>query len=86
MVFLFVLENIRLPCDNPYSRKHNVCGLLLFMTDSEKAFDSVECSFIKKSLIKFNFGSSFTRWVPFFLFFFYCNINSGVSVNGHYSE
>ena len=61
---LFVLENIRLPYNNPYSNKRGEYGLL-YMIDSEMAFDSMACSFIKKSLIKFNIGSSFARWVPF---------------------
>jgi hypothetical protein len=78
----FIGENIRLLYDTLlYSNKHNVRGLLL-MVDFEKAFDSVAWSFIKKSLIKFNFGSSVTRWISTF----YCNIKSCMSVNGQYSD
>ena len=78
----FIGENIRLLYDTLlYSSKHNVRGLL-FMVDFEKAFDSVAWSFIKKSLIKFNFGSSIIQWISTF----YCNIKFCVSVNGQYSE
>ena len=37
------------------------------MVDSEKAFDSGAWSFIKKSLIKFNLGSSITRRIEIFI-------------------
>ena len=39
------------------------------MVDFEKAYDSVVLSFIRKSLIKlkFNFGSSITRWISAFI-------------------
>lgn len=58
--------SIRLSYDTLFSSKHNVRGLL-FMVDSEKAFDSGAWSFIKKSLIKFNLGSSITRRIEIFI-------------------
>ena len=70
--FLKGRKNIRPLYDTLlYSSKHNVRGLL-FRVDFEKAFDNVAWSFIKKSLIKFNFGSSIIRWISTF----YCNIKS----------
>ena len=46
--------------------------------DFEKAFDSVEWSFIWKTLSSFNFGSSLTNWIKLC----YCSIESYVLNNG----
>jgi len=54
----FTGENIRLiDCIIQYAAKENIPGLLLFI-DFEKAFDSLEWSFIVNSLRFFGFGPS----------------------------
>ena len=54
----FIGENIRL-VDSVinYANIKKIPGLLLFI-DFEKAFDSLEWSFIEKTLNYYNFGSS----------------------------
>ena len=49
-----------------YTANKNIPGLLLFL-DFEKAFDTVEWSFIEKSLQHFGFGPSLSKWVRLFL-------------------
>jgi len=57
----FIGENIRLiDCIIQYAAKENIPGLLLFM-DFEKAFDSLEWSFIVNSLRFFGFGPSIIK-------------------------
>ena len=59
----FIGENIRLiDCIIQYAAKENIPGLLLFI-DFEKAFDSLEWSFIVNSLRFFGFGPSIINWV-----------------------
>jgi hypothetical protein len=54
----FIGENIRLIGGlKNHTAAHNIPGLLMFL-DFEKAFDTVEWSFIWKTLVSFNFGSS----------------------------
>ena len=74
----FIGENIRL-IDNimNYVSKKNIPGLLLFI-DFEKAFDSLEWSFIERTLQYFGFGSSLINWFQTF----YKNIESCVQNNG----
>ena len=74
----FIGENIRL-IDNimNYVSKKNIPGLLLFI-DFEKAFDSLEWSFIERTLQYFGFGSSLINWFQTF----YKNIESCVLNNG----
>ena len=45
-----------------YTDKNKLNGLLLFI-DFEKAFDTIEWSFLKKALEKFNFEQDFLRWI-----------------------
>ena len=52
-------------------------GLLLAI-DFEKAFDSLDWTFLNKALSAFNFGQSFIKWVNTF----YSNIQSCVMNNG----
>ena len=54
-----------------FSVSENIPGLLLLI-DFQKAFDSVEWSFLYESLKMFNFGENFLRWVKTF----YNNIQS----------
>ena len=60
-----------------YASQQNIPGLLLFV-DFEKAFDSLEWSFIERTLQHFGFGSSLITWVQTF----YKNIESCVLNNG----
>ena len=74
----FIGENIRL-IDGliNHTAAHNIPGLLLFL-DFEKTFDTVEWSFIWKTLGSFNFGSSLISWIKLC----YRNIESCVLNNG----
>ena len=74
----FIGENIRL-IDGliNHTAAHNISGLLMFL-DFEKAFDTVEWSFIWKTLGSFNFGSSLISWIKLC----YRNIESCVLNNG----
>ena len=52
-------------------------GLLLFI-DFEKAFDTLEWSFIEKTLKYYNFGDSHMLWIKLF----YTDISRGIQNNG----
>ena len=74
----FIGENI--PLINGvinFAAAKNIPGLLLFL-DFEKAFDSLNWSFIQRTFKHFNFGSSMINWVKTF----YNNIESCVLNNG----
>ena len=74
----FIGENIRL-IDGliNHTAARNIPGLLMFL-DFEKAFDTVEWSFIWKALSSFNFGTSLINWIKLC----YRNIESCVLNNG----
>lgn len=74
----FIGENIRL-VDGviKYAAAKNIPGLLLFL-DFEKVFDTVEWSFIQKTLKYFNFGPSTMNWIRLF----YHNTESCIQNNG----
>ena len=74
----FIGENVRL-IDSVinYAASKNLKGLLLFL-DFEKAFDTLEWSFIRRSLVSFGFGASIVQW----FMTFYCNSESCISNNG----
>ena len=78
----FIGENIRL-IDGviDYTEFKGIPGLLLFV-DFEKAFDTLEWSFIVKTLHYYNFGPSFISWVKTF----YSNASSTIQNNGWSSE
>ena len=63
----FIGENFRLInsviC---YAKEKNIPGLLLFL-GFEKAFDTIEWSFIRKTFQHFGFGSSILKWLNLFL-------------------
>ena len=63
----FIGENIRL-VDGiiKHAAAKNIPGLLLFL-DFEKTFDTVEWSFIQKTLKHFNFCPSTMNWIRLFL-------------------
>ena len=64
-----------------YTESENIPGLLLSV-DTEKAFDSVSWSFMKKALKFFNFGPDLIQWITTL----YSDPISCVSVNGQYSK
>ena len=49
-----------------YTHLKDLPGLLLFI-DFEKAFDTTEWTFLRKTLEHFGFGSSLTNWINLFL-------------------
>ena len=55
---------------------------LILLIDFEKAFDSLEWSFVDKTLSYFNFGTNIRKWVNLF----YTEIESFVINNGHCGE
>ena len=62
----FIGENIQLVGSViNYANMEQIPGLLLFV-DFEKAFDSLEWSFIEKTLNYYNFGSSLVAWIRLF--------------------
>ena len=48
-----------------YTETRNIPGMLLFV-DFEKAFDTIEWSFVRQSLLRFGFGTSFIKWINVF--------------------
>jgi len=48
----------------------------------EKAFDTIEWSFIESALEFYGFGQVFQKWIKTF----YCDISSSVLNNGHMSR
>ena len=64
-----------------YTDMENIPGLLLFI-DFEKAFDTLEWSFIEKTLKYYNLGDSLILWIKFF----YTDISSSVQNNGWSSD
>ena len=78
----FIGENIRLiDSVTCYAKDKNIPGLLLFL-DFEKAFDTIEWSFIRKTFQHFGFGSSMLKWLNLF----YCRPESCVLNNGWASD
>ena len=60
-----------------YTKTNNLPGLFIFI-DFEKAFDSLEWTFLQKCLDLFGFGPNFMRWINVF----YRNIQSCTINNG----
>ena len=78
----YIGQNIRLMSDIiEYIESNNKEGILACV-DFEKAFDTVEWSFIQKALVCFGFGNKFIQWVSIF----YTNITAGVLNNGYCTE
>ena len=78
----FIGTNICLVQDlfNLYNEK-NLLGLFVFV-DFKKAFDSIECDFVFKTLNKFNFGQEFQQWIKLL----YVKPIASVKNNGYFSE
>lgn len=78
----FIGHNIRLVQDVlEHAEKNKRKGILLFL-DFEKAFDSLEWTFMTSALKKFNFGDQFIRWVKTL----YKKPKICIKNNGHISE
>ena len=78
----YIGECTRLIYDILYeSKQENIPGLLLLI-DFQKAFDSLEISFLLRALKYFGFKTDFIRWIEIF----YTNISSSVTNNGHMSQ
>ena len=78
----YIGENVRLIAEIiQYLENNNKPGLLFF-ADFQKAFDSIDHSFIFDSLNKFNFGPDIIQWTKTF----YNDIQSIIINNGHLSE
>ena len=78
----FIGENIRLLYDLMHYLEENHLEGLLLLIDFEKAFDSIEWSFLLNSLESFNFGPSICKWFSTF----YNNAKSSVINNGFMSD
>ena len=78
----YIGENIRTIEDlMHYTSLRKVPGILA-LVDFEKAFDTIEWSFLFETLAKFNFGQNFIKWIKLL----YTNISSYVSNNGYISN
>ena len=64
-----------------YTSLKKIPGILA-LVDFEKAFDTVEWSFLFNAFVKFNFGEHFIKWIKLL----YTNISSCVSNNGYISN
>ena len=64
-----------------YTAEQNIPGLLPFL-DFEKAFDTLEWSFIRKTFLHFGSGTSLLNWIKVF----YCDIQSCILNNGWVSN
>ena len=78
----YIGENIRLILDMiEICHNRKIPGLIFFL-DFEKAFDSVEWSFLYKALEYFNFGPMLRHWVEAF----YTDVSCCTINNGHTSR
>lgn len=78
----FIGENIRLINSViDYAEKQNIPGLLLFV-DFEKAFNTLEWTFVEKTLSFYNFDESIISWIKLL----YTDITSCVQNNGWSSD
>ena len=71
-------ESVRLINNILEYTDENEIEAILFSTDFEKAFDSIEHSFIISTLRAFGFGPDFIQWVKTF----FKNVESCVMNNG----
>ena len=75
----YIGENMRLICEILETTEAQNLPGLVFFSDFEKAFDSVNHKYMYKCLKHFNFGDSLIKWVKLF----YNDAQSCVSNNGH---
>ena len=78
----YIGDNIRLIYDIiEHLTSFDLPGILLIL-DFEKAFDSLDWSFLQKTLVAFGFQNDMCNWIKVF----YTNIKSTISVNGQISN
>ena len=77
----YIGESVRLLNDILEYTDNNKIEAILFSADFEKAFDSVDHTFLLATLIEFGFGPDFIQWVKTFL----KDCESCVMNNGHSS-
>ena len=77
----FIGENVALLRDVVDFASSSNVPVAIISLDQEKAFDRVDWRFIRATLSKMSFGSSFIRWVDLF----YTGVQSAVIVNGYLS-
>ena len=78
----YIGENIRTIEDLMYFTSLKKIPGILALVDFEKAFDTIEWSFLFETLVKFGFGKNFIKWIKLL----YTNISSCVSNNGYISK
>ena len=78
----YIGENIRLMCEIIEYVNENDLPALLFFSDFEKAFDSLNHDFMFDTLRHFNFGESLIDWIKLF----YKDATSCVTNNGYLSS
>ena len=78
----FIAENTRLVYDVMYDLMESKDSGVLLLIGFEKAFDSLEWSYVLKVLEAYNFGEDFIKWFQIL----YNDANSTVINNGHFSE
>ena len=78
----YIGDNIRLLYDMIHYLQEKKKPGLLVSIDFEKAFDSIDWSFMKKVLASFGFGNDIMQWISAF----YNDIKSTVIVNGRISK
>ena len=77
----YIGENIRTISDIiDYCKIKNRSAVLLLI-DFEKAFDTVNWKYLHKTLVKFNFGKIFRKWIQII----YKDVRSYILNNGHFS-
>ena len=62
----FIGQNIRLITDIIHLTRAKHLPAIILLIDFEKAFDSVDWSYMEKVLETFNFGPSFVNWIKTF--------------------
>ena len=78
----YIGENIRLLFEIiEHAEEQEIPGVIFF-SDFEKAFDSIDHEFLLKCLKHFNFGDSFINWINLI----YSNAKSCVTNNGFHSD
>lgn len=78
----YIGENIRTIIDIDFYLKKISLNAFVLQIDFQKAFDTINWSFIDKTLAKFNFGPDFKNWVKLL----YCNSECAILNNGHFTE
>ena len=78
----YIGECTRLVSDLIYKMNKTKKAGIILMIDFEKAFDTLEWSFIDKTLSYFNFGTKIKKWIRIF----YTDIESFIINNGHCSS